>query len=501
MKRATLTLLAMLCVVSLMAQQHNSKSKSAKGYEITFTLAKPTYEKLYIGQHYCDRLIVTDSAERGADGSYLFRGTQRPAKGIYTLIDSSKKKSLMDFCIDGSYRFSIACDSTLKHEGATVKGCNANSAMFAYIGEINKARTLSRDIEKRKKSTDAKVKANADQEMEQLSQKMEQLEKSCFEQHQALLFFQNLKMFRGADIPETVAEDDKPYYYRAHYWDGVDWSRHDLRYTPDLFNKVNYYFFGVLYHADADTICKYADMTLNAMQGDTAMMRYVLDFVMPKYYRSTKNVGWDQVWCYLVRQYYLSGRCPWATEADIFNKRQTVEFLEKSLIGAYGAELFMADTNQSTDPNQWISSHRFPEKYVILWFWDPDCHHCQEQTATLIALYDSISRAPEKPFEVYAVGYEADVAKWKRYIVKHGLPFVNVGGSNVNIDYQEAYNIHGAPTMIILNADRQIIMNKTLPTKSILPFIRDYEKKHPEQANRQPSRWQMEGMKLKASRQ
>ena len=101
----------------------------------------------------------------------------------------------------------------------------------------------------------------------------------------------------------------------------------------------------------------------------------------------------------------------------------------------------------------------------------------QEQTATLKILYDSLSIAGTRDFEVYAVGYESDVDKWKNYVKEHQLPFVNVGGPNVNIDYQEAYNVHGAPTMIILNEERRIIMNKTLPTSSILPFLRDYEQK------------------------
>ena len=218
------------------------------------------------------------------------------------------------------------------------------------------------------------------------------------------------------------------------------------------------------------------------------ILRLFLDYsyLWIRYFRSTKNIGWDATWCYLVRKYYLAGKCPWATPSELSNKRQTAEFLEKSLIGAIGQELYMADTNQSPDPKDWISSHRFPQKYVILWFWDPDCHHCQEQTATLKTLYDSLSAAGNKIFEVYAVGYEADVDKWKRYVREHNLPFVNVGGTNVNIDYQEAYNVHGAPTMIILNEERRIIMNKVIATKEILPFLERYEKQRrtqPPQSN------------------
>lgn len=478
MKRNIILSLLLALAGNMMAQQ----------YEITFNPAGRLDEKLYVGQHSRDQLTLLDSARRNEKGHYVFHGKKKWETGIYCLVDASGKKSITDFTIDGSQKFSITGDSSLTAGSITVKGSDANTQMFAFIAKNADARAKARKLENEKKSADKEKSEKAKLELEQLTEEMIAYERDILDRQKGYYFFQLQKMFGGPKVPDSI--ENKPVYYRTHYWDGVDLKDHRLTRTPDLFNKMNYYFFGVLYHADADTICRYADLVLQQIEDDTTMMRYFMDFIMPRYYRSTKNIGWDQVWCYLVRHYYLTGKCAFATAGEISNKRQTCEFLEKSLIGANGIELFMADTNQSDDPKNWISSHRFPEKYVILWFWDPDCHHCQEQTATLITLYDSLSATGAKPFEVYAVGYESDIPKWKNYVKKHHLPFVNVGGPNVNVDYQEAYNIHGAPTMIILNADRQIIMNKTLPTASILPFLEQYEKRHPEQANRPPSRWQ-----------
>lgn len=484
--KKTIAILLSLFALTAFAQKH----------EITIRLEKPNQEKLYIAQHFRDELRLVDSARLAKGGKYLFNGKARLQKGIYALVDASGKKAITDFTIDGGAKFTLYFDSTLKASGVKVTGSEANRHMFEYIAKNDVARSRARQLDKDKKSKDEKVRKAAEQEMESLSKEMVAYEKDMAEKNKEFYFFRLQQIFGGPEVPESVA--DKAVYYRTHYWDGIDLKDHSLIYTPDLFNKMNYYFFGVLYYADADTICHHADRVLHSIDNDPVMLQYFLEFIMPKYYRSTKNIGWDQVWCHLVREFYLSGKCTFATPADIANKRQTCEFLERSLIGAMGAELVMADTNQSSNSEDWISSHRLPNKYVILWFWDPDCHHCQEQTATLITLYDSLAAAHNPIFEVYAVGYESDVAKWKRYVKEHNLPFINVGGPNVNIDYQEAYNIHGAPTMIILNADRQIIMNKTLPTNSILPFIREYEKSHPEQANRPPSRWQQMGMTRKA---
>jgi hypothetical protein len=445
--------------------------------------------KYFIGQHFRDEYKVLDSAT-AAKGSAVFSGKKKMDKGVYVLMKDHKTK-MFDFMIDDSRTFTVTFDEKYSNSGMKVVGSKANTLMYAYMSKIDWANEQSKLLKDNKTQMDA------------LSKEMKDYIDNYQKQNAQYRFTQLVSMFGGVDVPDhiptgssdTNLREWQARYYRTHFWDNVDLADHSLIYTPQLFEKTNLYFFGVLYYQDADTITKYAESLLNRVANDSTMLRYFMDFALPKYEHSTKNIGWDQVFVNLVEDYYLKGKCPWATKAEVYNKRQTVEFLKQSLIGAVGQELIMADTNQSEDPKDWISSHALPQKYVMLWFWDPDCNHCKKQTAELITLYDSMTRANNKVFEVYAVGYESDVEKWKGYVRKHKLPFINVGGPNVNIDYQEAYNVHGAPTMILLNADRQIIMNKTLATKNVLPFIEQYEKKHPEQANRAPSRWQLEGIR------
>ncbi len=495
-------------------KNHNSKSKilfvvallafgfplrAQNSYDLTFKSPFLTEEKYYIGQHFRDKFIIVDSTLRNA-ATLRFTRNKPLTKGVYALLNSKKSK-MFDFMIDDSRKFTIEFDEKFTNAGMKVKGSQANTLMFQYMAKLDWANGRSKDINARLK--DPATKEAAEKEMEALSKEMKEHEESYFKANSKYLFTRLVQMFSRVDVPEELPAGSKETnlrewqarYYRTHFWDDVDLSDHSLIYTPQLFDKMNYYFFGVLYHQDADTITHYAHNILDRVANDSTMLRYFLDFILPNYERSTKNIGWDQVFVNLVRDYYLSGKCTWATDAEIYSKRQTVNFLSQSLIGAMGQELIMADTNQSENPADWISSHALPQKYVMLWFWDPDCSHCKKQTAELKVLYDSLNLAGNKIFEVYAVGYESDTQKWIKYVRDHKLPFINVGGPNVNIDYQEAYNVHGAPTMILLNADRQIIMNKTLATDMVLPFLRRYEELHPEQANRGPSQWQLEGIK------
>lgn len=468
------------------------------GYKITFRGSLPSALTYYLGQHFRDTFVIVDSAHVGS-GTVTFSGKKPLARGVYTLLSDNRTK-LFDFMIDDSQTFTIDFDAKYTNAGMKVKGSKANSLMYEYMAKLDWAHAQAKAINE--KRADKSKAEEAQKEMDALGEEMKTHEERFMQQNGQYLFTRLVKMFESVKVPDRQGEglseselrDWQIWYARTHYWDNVDLSDHSLIYTPQLFDKMNYYFFGILYHQSSDTITAYAHRVLDRVVTDSTMLRYFLDFITPKYERSTKNIGWDQVFVDLVKDYYLAGKCPWATKADLYSKKQTVDFLSQSLIGAMGQELLMADTAQSEDPRDWISSHAFPQKYVMLWFWDPDCNHCKKQTAELKILYDSLSAAGNKIFEVYAVGYESDVKKWLNYVRKHELPFVNVGGPNVNIDYQEAYNVHGAPTMIILNADRQIIMNKTLATKAVLPFIEQYEKDHPEQANRQPSAWQLRGI-------
>ena len=484
--RKNLFILLILSAMTMPLQAQN-------GYKISFNSTSMADGKYYMGQHFRDSYIVIDSAT-AQKGMIAFAGKKKLARSVYVLLDAKKAK-MFDFMVDDSQVFGITFDEQKSNAGMVVKGSKANELMFKYMAKMDWARAQSKTI----KESGEKVK----EKMDALSDEMKNFEDNYMKENKQYKFTQLIDMFSNIDVPDAIPagcrdtnlREWQAKYYRAHYWDNVNLKDHSLIYTPQLFDKMNLYFFNILYHQDADTTTKYVENLLDKVVNDSTMLRYFMDFALPKYERDTKHIGWDQVFVNLVRDYYLKGKCKWASDGEIYNKRQTVDFLSQSLIGAMGQELIMADTNQSEDPKDWISSHALPQKYVMLWFWDPDCNHCKKQTAELKILYDSLTAVGNKVFEVYAVGYESDVQKWLNYVRKHQLPFINVGGPNVNIDYQEAYNVHGAPTMILLNADRQIIMNKTLATKMVLPFIEEYEKKHPEQANRTPSRWQLEGIR------
>ncbi|MBQ2508492.1 MAG: DUF5106 domain-containing protein [Bacteroidales bacterium] len=464
-----------------------SVASMAQAYKIGFSSPSiNANDKYYLGQHFRDKYIIVDSAVAEAK-TLTFQGKQKMNRGIYALLNA-KKEQQFDFIVDDSQKFTISFDE--KHSAPSMKATGSKNCqmMFDYMAKLDYGNTKAKEIQELAKTN----KEQSDAQMKGLQEEMNTFLDAFRSSSANTLFGQIMSNTERVKVPEAIPEGSsetnlqnwQAIYYRTHYWDNVNLKDHSLIYTPQLFEKMNLYFFGVLYYQDADTITKYAYNVLDKVVDDSTMLRYFLDFIVPKYEHATKNIGWDQVFVNLTEHYYLSGKCPWSSEADRYSRYNTVEYLKPSLIGHFGTELLMADSNQSNDPNDWISSHYFPERYVILWFWDPDCSHCKTQSEELKQLYNKMTQEGNRRFEVYAIGYESDVNKWKRTFRERNYPFVNVGGSNVNVDYQAAYNVHSAPTMIILDCDREIILNKSIQSTSIIPFLDQYEKQHPEKATK-----------------
>ncbi|MBR1784817.1 MAG: DUF5106 domain-containing protein [Bacteroidales bacterium] len=462
-KRHILLIVAVLACLGARAQR----------YSFTFAPEGRGDSVLYLARHYRDRLIMLDTARQGTRRhDYTFAGSRAWDEGVYVLVGQDGKEQIADFLLGDSRRFTMTGDKSMGAASVKVNGSEANRQMFAYMARLQQAR----------RQQDSLKGAGDSRALDSLGAVMTAYESRVRKEQAGNLFFRLLEACDNGSVPDSVA--DPATHYRHHYWDAFfDPSlrsragREALLYSPHLYNKLNYFFFGLLYYASADTICRDLDDLMGRIGDDTAMRRYVLQFIEPRYYRSTKNIGWDAVWCHMVEQYYQKGLCPWAKESELYVMNKNHSRIIQSLIGAHGQELWMIDTTQIDAPEHWRSSHRSPERYVVLWFWDPDCHHCQEHSAELKLLYDSLQAAPDHRFEVYAVGYCHDVERWRSYVREHDFRWINVGGSNVNIDYQEAYNVHSAPTMIILDEHRDIIMNKMLPIRDLLPFLDKHEKK------------------------
>ena len=96
-------------------------------------------------------------------------------------------------------------------------------------------------------------------------------------------------------------------------------------------------------------------------------------------------------------------------------------------------------------------------KYTVLYFWDPDCGHCQKITPKLKESYDKIK---SKGVQVFAVCTEVEIDKWKKFIREKDLNWINVADPELHNNFRHDFDITTTPQIFLLDENKNIIAKK-----------------------------------------
>ncbi len=269
-------------------------------------------------------------------------------------------------------------------------------------------------------------------------------------------------------FPTEIAsnEQKKYYYFKSNYWDIMALNDNRMLRTPIFHKKVEYFFDKILIQ-NPDTLIKEIDKLFNK-EIDPEIFKYIIWELTLKY-EHPQIMGLDKVFVHLVDNYYNKNKVQGISQSIMENIIKRAERNRPLLIGKIAPNLIMVDTLGNFD----ALNNYFQKDYIIILFWDSDCQTCQKEIKKLQKLYHST----EFNFSVFAVGTDANLDVWKKYIREHNLDWVNVNGSkSMTQDYHNLYNIYSTPTIYILNKQKQIIA-KQLSVNQIQGFIHNYEQK------------------------
>jgi thiol-disulfide isomerase/thioredoxin len=185
------------------------------------------------------------------------------------------------------------------------------------------------------------------------------------------------------------------------------------------------------------------------------------------HFRESEVMGHDAVLVKIADEIYLSGKADWVSKQFIEDLRKQIELLRHNLIGMKAENIVMDSFNEV-----YVSLYDIRKDFTILYFWEPNCGHCQEATPKLKSYYD---KARNEGVEVFAVCTTTDKAAWTKYIQEHQLNWINGWDPERVSHFDYYYDIQSTPTIYILDRNKKIIA-KRLSVDDIPGFIDNYRK-------------------------
>ncbi len=464
-----LRLLSLLLLLSSFSASYGAGKP--QGYDIKVQIKGiKQADTVFLARYYADKRFYQDTAIADAKGTVVFADTAHLKEGMYFLLLPGQK--IFDFILNPStLSFSINADNLV--QSAQFKNSPDNTSFYDYQKFFANQKTSADSINTLMKTADEKQKTVYKKQLAAIDSTMLAYIQNFLASNPKSLFTSILNTTKEIDVPPapkrangTIDSTWQYHYYKKHYFDNVNFNDERLIRTPVLVSKVDNYF-KTLVIQKPDSIIKEVDMIINKCQSSKDLFEYFVREYTYKY-ETSQVMGMDAVFVHLGKEYYMKGKCFWATPETVKKITERVTLLDPLLLGKKAPNLYMTDTTGTYRYLYDVSA-----KYTILFFWDSQCGHCQQETPKL---YDWWLKNRAKGIQVYAANIERKDEEWLKFIRSKNIrSWLNVRDSKNHTDFKITYDIYATPVLYVLDKNK-VIIAKRIGYENLDDFLTQYEK-------------------------
>lgn len=462
-------------------------SYSQGGYDIKINIKGLKDTMVFLAKYNFDKQYIVDTCKKVKSGNIVFKGKKDLDKGVYFLV-SQEKIRYFDFFVNENTKLTISSDMADMVNGLKAPGSKENEDFFGYIQfitnkniEFGKAKDQSKGLSK-----PDSIKFMSDK-MKALNEAVLKFDTDYLNAHKGKLLGDVLNLKTEKELkdvpkasngrPDSVAQYK---YYKAHFWDEVNFKDDRLLRTPFFADRVKRYFDRVILQVP-DTISVEIDRMMSQCVPGSDMYKFLLAYFMPTYEQS-KIMGFDKVFCNLVDRYVRTGLAKGVYDEKTAQKIiERVDILKPLLLGSQAPDLLMIDTVNSKAVNKmgfdtaktsqsvtklyydnvqkltplFTTLYGTKAKYTVLVFWDVDCGHCKTEMPKLVDAYKELKKKFD--VKVFCVYTQHEYDKWRKYLIENKLDdFINVWDPVHINNIKTKYDIFSTPVIYLLDKDKTI---------------------------------------------
>ncbi len=438
------------------------------GYQIRISMKPFSASKIYLAYYYGKMKAIADSTVLDAAGNGLFQGKKQLPGGIYFIV-SPRKEILFEVLIDKPQPFSIRADTSNLPFSVSFTGSAINSQFQSYTTFATRTGKSiaagNAEYASAKKASDSAAIAA---KVKKLDASLQQYRDSIIRKQPTSILATLFRAIKEPQIPPAskhpggIYDSNYAYqYYKAHYWDGIQFNDERLVRTPFFEPKLEKYFRDLV-SMQADSIKKEVDAMLLQARTSPEMFKYLLVHFVQKYI-NPEYMGQDAVFVHLFEKYINTGQADFFTpQYKEFASRRAYSLMA-NLIGKPASNLFMVDsTGKETN------LYDINGEYVIVCFWDPSCSHCKEVVPKVDSFYKASWK--QKGVKLYGVKVEGSRDEWIKFIKEHKLDdwfHVYQLPSQQEKEmaagkpgFRQLYDVYQTPMLYLLDKEKRILAKK-----------------------------------------
>lgn len=444
--------------------------EAEKNCSVSIKLYAPEYSTQYLkfGHYYGKQTYLIDSLKVETNGYITFSDSLHP--GIYLLITPTGHS--YEIMIAESGNLIIHLPSEIDHP-LQISGNDISEAFNNYLARI---RTLEMNIDSLKDLSNQSEKYTEKIAIQRISKgfrdSIDIIVNTYVSAYEGTLLGNYLRSLLPVKlpvikIPPHVSNPDSfrwvqsHAYFHKHYLDNVSFNDNGLIYTPVLEDKVITYLTRFI-EQKPESITKAIDSVIYAIE-DAEVYQFSVELLINKYNKSKHKALDEYIYLHIIKEYYLSGKTPWATNRQI-------RFLTDDYNRCKPASIFQK-APKIILPDQFSKQqilYTIQADYTIVIFWDYDCPYCRR---ALDDVKKTLQQYSDKNISVFTVFTGNDLDVWKAFLARKVPPSWINTHLQENYSVIKQYNINQTPSIFLLDSE-MIILDKNFTAFTLGSFLK-----------------------------
>ena len=393
------------------------------------------------------------------DGKFTFKGDTALAGGMYMVV-LPPENIFFELMIDRDQNFSVKTNTVDLITQLEIEGCEENELMYNDIRLLAQMRPKADSVgallgEEEEGSPRYQELMTA---MSEIDSTVVRHRRKITQEYGDWLYGKFLGTMMEPTIPESITDQDERFWwYKAHYFDNVDFADDRLLRTVALDQKASNYLENLTFR-EPDSINNSLDEIISRTEENDEVFQYFVPTMLNRYIEE-KMMGYDGIYVHMVETYYLSGKAWWADSAALAKMEERAVALSPNLIGRLAPDFAAPDLNGQTR-----SLHGTKGKMTILYFWDYDCSHCKKVTPELARVYDKFK---DKDIALFTVSINGTLDIWKERINDYGFTAgIHTADPARTSGFDRMYDLRSTPRVFVLD-ENKIIRYKSLTMEQL----------------------------------
>ncbi len=259
------------------------------------------------------------------------------------------------------------------------------------------------------------------------------------------------RTFQMVSVPGVITEpEDRAAYLVKHYWDKFDFMDTTLIHLPEITEQAISNYIDLMKYVPAEEASSSIKDMMNRASADSMMFVYFAGLYEKYLYDANSPMRDESLYIYVLDAVLE------APVLDEVSKIRPAHLLELALKNREGDPA--ADFTYTLADGKKGTLYHIKADYLLLFFYNPDCHACKEVTDQLAASPIVTEWIKEDKLKVLAVYPDEDLEAWKSHISYMSASWINSYDSTVSLKNDEIYDLKAMPALYLLDKDKKVIL-------------------------------------------